>query len=177
MAQGADLAVQYYKKLEEDKIVGDVIDKFSPKVELEIVYGSTPVLPAGALRKAGTQDSPIVRLGAGSEDSAFYALLLVDPDAPDPSNPQMREYAHWIVLNIPGNFDSQTLEELNVVLDYKGPAPREGRHRYVFVLYKQEVEKIERIGFKARQFAKEKNLGEPVAATFFFAEKDEGPAV
>jgi phosphatidylethanolamine-binding protein (PEBP) family uncharacterized protein len=31
-----------------------------------------------------------------------YTLLMVDPDAPSPDNPAMREWLHWIVTNIPG---------------------------------------------------------------------------
>jgi phosphatidylethanolamine-binding protein (PEBP) family uncharacterized protein len=31
-----------------------------------------------------------------------YTLLMVDPDAPSPDNPAMREWLHWIVANIPG---------------------------------------------------------------------------
>jgi hypothetical protein len=35
-----------------------------------------------------------------------YTLLMVDPDAPSPDNPAMREWLHWIVTNIPGGLHS-----------------------------------------------------------------------
>lgn len=38
---------------------------------------------------------------AGSTDK-HYSLLMVDPDAPSPDDPKMREWLHWIVVNIPG---------------------------------------------------------------------------
>ncbi|KMZ70821.1 hypothetical protein ZOSMA_193G00520 [Zostera marina] len=31
---------------------------------------------------------------------------MVDPDAPNPSNPTLREYLHWMVTDIPGTLDS-----------------------------------------------------------------------
>lgn len=73
------------------------------------------------------------------------ALIVDDPDAPDPAHPQ-RTWVHWVVYNIPssstslpegGQLPPGALQGLN---DWKrpgygGPCPPTGRHRYFFKLY------------------------------------------
>ncbi|HZI10431.1 MAG TPA: YbhB/YbcL family Raf kinase inhibitor-like protein [Myxococcus sp.] len=76
------------------------------------------------------------------------ALILEDPDAPDPQNPQMT-FCHWILYNIPVSaqrlpegatpdvLPAGTLQGQNDFnrLGYGGPMPPVGRHRYFFRLY------------------------------------------
>lgn len=76
------------------------------------------------------------------------ALIVDDPDAPDPAKPQ-RVYVHWIVYNmspitlkLPLNAarTGLPLKALHGTNDwgkqtYGGPCPPVGRHRYFFKLY------------------------------------------
>ncbi len=74
------------------------------------------------------------------------ALIVEDPDAPDPEAPE-RTYAHWLVFNLPPDVLElpQGVKELpegtqlgvNDFGDvgYGGPCPPIGRHRYYFRLY------------------------------------------
>jgi Raf kinase inhibitor-like YbhB/YbcL family protein len=76
------------------------------------------------------------------------ALIVDDPDAPDPKAPKMT-WVHWVLYNIPtdtaglaenaprGDLPAGTLEGLNNWgrNDYGGPCPPIGRHRYFFKLY------------------------------------------
>jgi Raf kinase inhibitor-like YbhB/YbcL family protein len=76
------------------------------------------------------------------------ALIVDDPDAPDPAAPKMT-WVHWVLYNLPpesnglpeavseANLPAGTLQGLN---DWKrtrfgGPCPPVGRHRYFFKLY------------------------------------------
>ena len=36
----------------------------------------------------------------GNYPMIYYTLVLVDPDAPSPSNPSFREYLRWMVIDI-----------------------------------------------------------------------------
>ena len=80
--------------------------------------------------------------------AASLALVMDDPDAPDPKAPKMT-WVHWVLYNIPASatgfkegispqdLPSGTFEGLN---DWKrtgwgGPCPPKGRHRYFFKLY------------------------------------------
>ena len=74
------------------------------------------------------------------------ALIVDDPDAPDPAAPRM-VWVHWVLFNIPPlttglsegvrTLPAGTGEGLNdwKRAGYGGPAPPKGRHRYVFKLY------------------------------------------
>lgn len=76
------------------------------------------------------------------------ALIVDDPDAPDPSAPKMT-WVHWLLYNIPAhatglaegvtdkNLPSGTLPGVNDwhLGSYGGPCPPIGTHRYYFKLY------------------------------------------
>ena len=76
------------------------------------------------------------------------ALIVDDPDAPDPAAPTMT-WVHWVLYNIPPNatqlpeavksaaLPAGTREGMNDFgrTAYGGPCPPIGRHRYFFKLY------------------------------------------
>jgi len=92
--------------------------------------------------------SPPLRWSGVPEDAKSLALIVDDPDAPDPEAPKM-VWVHWVLYNLPA--DSQGLAEavtaaalppgtLEGTNDWKrtgygGPCPPIGRHRYFFKLY------------------------------------------
>ncbi|MDD5299739.1 MAG: YbhB/YbcL family Raf kinase inhibitor-like protein [Gallionella sp.] len=76
------------------------------------------------------------------------ALIVDDPDAPDPAAPKTT-WTHWVLYNIPADADGLTegvaikdspAGTLHGVNDWKrtgygGPCPPIGKHRYFFKLY------------------------------------------
>ena len=89
---------------------------------------------------------PIEWSGAPAKTKSF-ALIVDDPDAPDPRAPKMT-YVHWVLYDIPATVTSlgegaSTHLPASVregVNDWKrtgwgGPCPPIGRHRYFFKLY------------------------------------------
>ena len=76
------------------------------------------------------------------------ALIVDDPDAPDPAAPKMT-WVHWVLYNIPpdaaglpegatlGDLPARTGEGINdwKRTGYGGPCPPIGRHRYFHKLY------------------------------------------
>jgi hypothetical protein len=77
------------------------------------------------------------------------ALIVDDPDAPDPKAPK-RVWVHWVVYNL--SADSRGLAEAARLptgtcdgkndwgrTGYGGPCPPIGRHRYFFKLYALDV--------------------------------------
>ena len=100
----------------------------------------------------GADLSPQLDWSGAPTGTKSYALIVDDPDAPDPEAPQM-VYVHWVLYNLPAestglakNSSSDALpapakEGLN---DWKrtgwgGPCPPVGRHRYFFKLYALDV--------------------------------------
>ncbi|HEV8363412.1 MAG TPA: YbhB/YbcL family Raf kinase inhibitor-like protein [Gemmatimonadaceae bacterium] len=77
-----------------------------------------------------------------------FALIVDDPDAPDPAAPKM-VYVHWVLYDIPASTSSlpggATAKTLPAGTrqgkndfgksDYGGPCPPIGRHRYFHKLY------------------------------------------
>ena len=76
------------------------------------------------------------------------ALIVDDPDAPDPRAPQ-RTWVHWVLYNLPttlkelgeGARVETAMDGLNDwrAIGYRGPCPPVGRHRYFFKLYALDI--------------------------------------
>ncbi|MGE5622439.1 MAG: YbhB/YbcL family Raf kinase inhibitor-like protein [Bacillota bacterium] len=100
----------------------------------------------------GNDISPPLSWSGVPPQAKSLALIVDDPDAPDPAAPQ-RVWAHWVLYNIPPHatglpqgaraedLPAGTLEGLN---DWKrpgfgGPCPPIGRHRYFHKLYALDI--------------------------------------
>ncbi|EFJ08786.1 hypothetical protein SELMODRAFT_229523 [Selaginella moellendorffii] len=156
------------------RVIGDVLDMFVPAVDMSVCYGSKQVNNGCELKPSATQARPIVQVGSPHEEGALYTLVMVDPDAPSPSEPSMREWVHWIVADIPGGADASQGRE---ILQYIGPKPPTGIHRYIFVVFRQMgpvlmLPPLMRNNFSTRWFAQEYFLGLPVGAVYYNAQKE-----
>jgi Raf kinase inhibitor-like YbhB/YbcL family protein len=100
----------------------------------------------------GEDVSPDLAWTDPPEKTGSFALIVDDPDAPDPEAPKMN-WVHWVLYNLPP--DARGLEEA-VTPDrlpedalegrndwkrtgYGGPCPPIGRHRYFHRLYALDV--------------------------------------
>ena len=82
------------------------------------------------------------------EGTQSLALIVEDPDAPDPEEPK-RTFTHWLLYNLPpdssglqAGVDLDSLPPNTAIgandfgqLGWVGPCPPVGRHRYFFKLY------------------------------------------
>jgi len=96
----------------------------------------------------GSNVSPPLSWTGLPEGTRSLALLVTDPDAPDPKAPKTT-WVHWVLYNLPA--DAKGLREAIPVkglptgalegsndwgrTGYGGPCPPIGRHRYVHTLY------------------------------------------
>ncbi|XP_041026437.1 protein MOTHER of FT and TFL1-like [Juglans microcarpa x Juglans regia] len=159
------------------KVIGDVVDMFTPAANFIVHYGSKQVANGCEIKPSAAADMPSVQILAPRPVSTnLYTLVMVDPDAPSPSEPTMREWLHWIVVDIPEGSDATKGKEF---VPYMGPRPPIGIHRYAFVLFKQKSAMMvgcpppnARANFSARQFAAQYELGLPVAAVYFNSQKE-----
>ncbi|KAB8086584.1 hypothetical protein EE612_009959 [Oryza sativa] len=89
------------------RVIGDVLDPFISTVDLTVMYGDDgmPVISGVELRAPAVAEKPVVEVG-GDDLRVAYTLVMVDPDAPNPSNPTLREYLHWMVTDIPASTDA-----------------------------------------------------------------------
>ncbi|XP_039117403.1 CEN-like protein 2 [Dioscorea cayenensis subsp. rotundata] len=157
------------------RVVGDVLDNFTPTVRLMVTYNSNKlVLNGRELLPSWLIHKPRLEI-LGGDMRTFFTLVMVDPDVPNPSDPYLREHLHWMVMDIPGTTDATFGRE---VVEYEIPNPNIGIHRYVFVIFQQRSRFVEmprqpeRERFNTRRFAGENGLGAPVAAVFFNAQRE-----
>lgn len=164
--------------LVESGIIPDLIDGLSTtaQAELTVSFADTPIEDGVFLTPEEAATAPNVSIEAVSGSAAYYTLLVLDPDAPDPANPTRRSILHWLVTNIPAS--SGDISEGTVVSEWRGPNPPSGTHRYVFLLYEQPTEELLQVpapesiaNFSARDFSAEYELGEPIAVTYFTSAK------
>ena len=96
----------------------------------------------------GADISPELRWSGAPEGTKCFALIVDDPDAPDPAAPKMT-WVHWVLYNLPADatrlpegvepeeLPAGTREGTNdwKRTGYGGPCPPIGRHRYFHKLY------------------------------------------
>jgi Raf kinase inhibitor-like YbhB/YbcL family protein len=101
----------------------------------------------------GADTSPPLEWSGVPGRAKSLALIVDDPDAPDPKAPRMT-YVHWVLYAIPppatrlaagvarGALAPGTREGTNdwKRTGYGGPCPPIGRHRYFFKLYALDAE-------------------------------------
>ena len=101
----------------------------------------------------GQDLSPPLAWSGAPPNTKSFALIVDDPDAPDPAKPQ-RVYVHWVVYNIPGNVaalpENASKKDLPKgavqgkndwgKAEFGGPCPPIGRHRYFHKLYALDTE-------------------------------------
>src|ERR1700732_5127698 len=100
----------------------------------------------------GADVSPRPRRSGAPQGTKSFALIIDDPDAPDPRAPKMT-WVHWVVYNIPADANSlaegaatsglpagakQGLNDWKRA-GYGGPCPPTGRHRYFHKLSALDV--------------------------------------
>lgn len=105
----------------------------------------------------GTDASPPLAWSGAPAETASFALVVHDPDAPDPRAPK-RDWVHWVLYDIPAGTTAiaegasagtgaealpggtREGEHDGGGTGWSGPCPPRGRHRYFFELYALDVE-------------------------------------
>ncbi|HEV2641221.1 MAG TPA: YbhB/YbcL family Raf kinase inhibitor-like protein [Candidatus Elarobacter sp.] len=96
----------------------------------------------------GDDTSPPLAWSGAPSGTKSFALIVDDPDAPDPAAPKMT-YVHWVAYDIPASATSLGENAAKSGMPagagsglndwkragYGGPCPPIGRHRYFFKLY------------------------------------------
>ncbi len=100
----------------------------------------------------GKDISPALSWAGAPAGTKSFALIVDDPDAPDPEHPRT-VWVHWVLYNLPASAtglgeavkpDALAAGTLQGTNDwgrtgYGGPCPPIGRHRYFFKLYALDI--------------------------------------
>ena len=119
---------------------------------MSLAIGSPAFVNSGDIPRRytceGDDVSPPLTWSGAPQGTRSFALIVDDPDAPDPMAPKMT-WVHWVLYNLPTTvrglpeavtaaaLPPGTREGLNdwKRTGYGGPCPPIGRHRYYFKLY------------------------------------------
>ena len=119
---------------------------------LALVLMSSQFTPGGAIPAAhtcqGADRAPALHWSGVPANARSLALVVDDPDAPDPRAPKMT-WVHWVLYDLPPTAHSLPEGATRATLPpgtregrndwnqpgWRGPCPPIGRHRYVFKLY------------------------------------------
>lgn len=137
------------ERIQNMHILPDVVPNITPRVDLEVLFGSGPgigdhggkggsVQSGVFLDPAMTLKAPSIRATAFHEDTRHYTLMLVDPDMPSEETQSFKTYVHWLVTDIPLSIHASSIPEGHAaVLDYVPPHPPRGTpyHRYTTLLF------------------------------------------
>ncbi|KAI4492287.1 hypothetical protein M0802_009868 [Mischocyttarus mexicanus] len=161
------------------KIQPDILQSV-PTEKIEVKYGKNVVDLGTELTPTQTQEIPEIHYK--HDGGVLYTLIMTDPDIP--TRGYNREFRHWIVGNIP----EENVAKGEIIAEYVGPAPPKdtGKHRYVFLLYKQNQGAITfderrlsnrdgrfRSRFSTKKFVEKYNLEGPIAGNFMRVEYDD----
>jgi Raf kinase inhibitor-like YbhB/YbcL family protein len=116
-----------------------------------IAFAANAAIPA-LYTCEGKDISPPLAWSDAPAGTKSFALIVDDPDAPDPAAPKMT-WVHWVLYNIPASakelpeavkptaLPQGTREGMNdwKRTGYGGPCPPIGRHRYFHKLYALDV--------------------------------------
>lgn len=96
----------------------------------------------------GAGISPPLSWHGAPKGTRGFALILTDPDAPDPNHPPTHTYIHWVVAFLPAGTNHLAAHQSNDLprgsregvnstghTGFTPPCPPAGRHRYIFTLY------------------------------------------
>ncbi|KAK6150027.1 hypothetical protein DH2020_017586 [Rehmannia glutinosa] len=160
------------------RVVGDVLDPFTATTDLSVSFDGRIIYNGYRLLPSHVVGRPRVEIGGGDNFRNFYTLVMVDADAPNPCDPYLREYLHWLVTNIPGSTEASLFG--TEIVRYESPQPSIGIHRYVLVLFRQPGSRqivnapARRQNFNTREFSQNHNLGSPVAAMYYNCNRESG---
>ena len=127
-------------------------------VTFTVEYGQTNS-NGKTLSKKNTVNPPSIKFKG--EPGKVYTVLMSDPDA------LAKSWIHWLITNIPG--EATDIAEGQVVVNYTGPSPPSGTHRYLFTLYEQPGASLmvsppsERGNFDVKRFEQQLSL-QPLAS-------------
>lgn len=117
---------------------------------------------------------------ADAEPTKFYAVAMVDPDAPSPKTPKLREIRHWLVGNIRGDaLATGDFSGGEVLSTFRNPSPPQGSgyHRYVQLIFLQNEKRVSWLPlptsiakWNVTNWAAVEQLHAPVACNYFETE-------
>ncbi|KAJ8479681.1 hypothetical protein OPV22_023408 [Ensete ventricosum] len=152
--------------------VTNVLDPFTRSVPLRVTYNSREVTNGCEFKPSAVVEQPRIEVG-GTDLRIFYTLIMVDPDAPSPSEPTLGEYL--LVTDIPATTEASFGKIWSTRGDQSRDSPiRGGAVPAAEAAGNDVCSPGWRHNFNTRDFADLYNLGPPVAPLYFNCQRESG---
>ncbi|CAE6532052.1 unnamed protein product [Rhizoctonia solani] len=153
------------ERVHQMKVIPDILPSFHPTVDLHVSFSEgEDVVPGVFLPVKSTLRAPSITAQVYHPEERLYTLLVVDPDAPDPTTRSFSTYLHAFQPNIPLSVNKTQIslptapEASETSLPFIPPHPQNGTpyHRYTTLLLPQtselsvDVSKLPRENFDVR---------------------------
>lgn len=166
-------ATKLAKQWEEHELVPEVVSS-APANSVQITYRSGATVKQGNKLSASKVKEAPKKLSWPTKRDIYYTVVMIDPDAPDPSDATESQMLHWLVVDIPGT----NVKKGQTFMEYSGPMKKgKGIHRYVTLVYEQPKKFSFDPSYKSYLSSREKfdvtqaaswfELGKPIAGNFF----------
>ena len=112
-----------------------------------VVDRGNTLQPSAARQPQYSLPPAVVASSSSASSSALYCVVMYDPDGPSRRRPRFRNIVHLIHANIPAaafspHVTASQLDDAGTVhVAYRPPGPPQGggKHRYVWLLYRQSA--------------------------------------
>ncbi|KAJ9546105.1 hypothetical protein OSB04_025812 [Centaurea solstitialis] len=146
------------------QVLRGILEPFTPTITMTVYYGTNKLVNGRELNASMVKATPRVLIGGEADE--LYTLVMIDPDAPNPNEPLLKELVSWSLSLSLSNFNvfiqrladtsnpdtivtltlwsdrdrhpgGKSCAEGTEFISYEGPNPHIGIHRYMLLLYKQ----------------------------------------
>lgn len=131
-----------YRFLQNADIVPGLLPNFAATAEnFLLTYGNVSADWGNTSPLAAVAAQPQISFGADQNatkgNATRYTVVMFDPDAPTPQNPNASLIRHWTVANLGPR--GVNLSDTATLSPYLSPSPPAGSdpHRYIFALFRQ----------------------------------------
>jgi phosphatidylethanolamine-binding protein (PEBP) family uncharacterized protein len=120
---------------------------------IKLYFGLNEIKYGELLKKQETTIEPTIQFN--KKRDKYYTIIIIDPDAPSPTNPTYKYFLHMLKTN----------SNVNTV-EYTGPNPpiNSGIHRYYTCVFEHDkpisntIESFSRPNFDLKSYVKENKL-------------------
>ena len=78
-------------------VIGDTSAPFEPSVDMKVNYNKNMMINGRDYTASAVATAPRVTIGGSPNE--LYTLVLVDPDAPNPNEPSLKEVVSWYMIS------------------------------------------------------------------------------
>ena len=179
------------QRIEQMKIIPDVVDNFEPTADVRLAFGGRNVQPGDFVESTISENPCRLNVQVFDRSERLITIVVVDSDVPNLETNGFDSRCHFLAANIPVSPTSTSINlaklspESQVILPWSPPFAQKGSsyHRLSILVLEQKdnipidlavaKKRARRDNFVFRSF-RAQHMVKPIGATLFRSKYDEG---